>query len=256
MTTTDPVRKGATLSGLAVLVTCTLAACDAIPADPRGTTERVTGGTLRVGVIEAPPFVDTAAGAEPGGVESELVRRLAEELGARVEWHAGSADEVLEGLLALELDLAIGALVQSSPWATHVAMTRPWLTSRLVVGSLDGNLLRLEGARVAVAPLGGLAKKLREEEVLPVSSPAPEATGLPAAAPEWQIRAWGYHPTRWSLGKRHYTWAAPRGENRWVVTLSRFLEREGPAAAERLVVASSIAGPVSAARTPEPGRVP
>jgi polar amino acid transport system substrate-binding protein len=56
------------------------------PADTDGTLDRVRGGTLRVGVTPANPFVILADRSEPQGVEVELVKRFARGLGARVEW--------------------------------------------------------------------------------------------------------------------------------------------------------------------------
>ena len=43
------------------------------PVDTAGTLERVRDGTLRVGVIDSPPFAVVHADQEPTGIEVELV---------------------------------------------------------------------------------------------------------------------------------------------------------------------------------------
>src|SRR4051794_13995599 len=54
------------------------------PRDPKGTVKRIRGGTMRVGLVENPPFV-VRNGDEPSGLEPELVRQFARELGAKPE---------------------------------------------------------------------------------------------------------------------------------------------------------------------------
>ncbi len=72
----------------AVVVSASLLAGCQWPRDVDGTLERVSGGTLRGGVSEADPWV-RLEGSEPSGVDVELVRRLARELDAAVEWVEG-----------------------------------------------------------------------------------------------------------------------------------------------------------------------
>lgn len=52
-----------------------LAACQ-YPRDPEDTLDYVQGDTLRVGVIDDPPWVDLS-GKHPSGVEPELLREFA-----------------------------------------------------------------------------------------------------------------------------------------------------------------------------------
>jgi polar amino acid transport system substrate-binding protein len=84
------MRRSTSIGLLLVLA----AACD-LPRDPEGTLERVRGGTLRVGVAHNPPWASLPAPGEAQGVEPRLVRALAAELGARVEWVAGGETELL-----------------------------------------------------------------------------------------------------------------------------------------------------------------
>jgi hypothetical protein len=98
------------------------------------TLQRVSGGTLRVGISPHPPWV--VPGPVPTGPEPELVTALAAELGARIEWHPGSTDALLarlegrgRGGSAQEdrplLDLVIAGLCEDSPWREHVAFSQP-----------------------------------------------------------------------------------------------------------------------------------
>lgn len=56
-----------------------------LPRDPEGTLERVSGGTLRVGVAGHEPWV-VLEGSEPTGIGSEIVKLLADEINAVIEW--------------------------------------------------------------------------------------------------------------------------------------------------------------------------
>jgi polar amino acid transport system substrate-binding protein len=112
-----------------------LAGCGPFPRDPLDTLERVSQGTLRVGVSAHPPWV--LPGEVPTGEEPELVGELAQELGVQVEWHPGSTEALLARLEGRgrggsldsdkpALDLVIGGLCKDSPWKTHVAFSLPY----------------------------------------------------------------------------------------------------------------------------------
>ena len=141
---------------LAVLAT---AACN-LPRDPDGTLDRVRGGTMRVGMVVDTPWVtDSAEGA--GGIERTIVNDLARELGAKVEWHKGTAEHLLEALHDRDLDLVIGGFTASSPWKQQVAMTKPYYTDTTMVRGKR----KEEPHAVAVAP-GENAWQVRVEQLL------------------------------------------------------------------------------------------
>ena len=94
---------------------------------PKGTLDRVRGGILRVGITYADPWV-SRVGAEPTGVEVELVEAFARDLGSRVEWVQGSEEQLFEKLELGELDLVIGGITAKSPWKRKGAFTRPYAT--------------------------------------------------------------------------------------------------------------------------------
>ncbi|MDQ3538316.1 MAG: hypothetical protein M3415_05930 [Actinomycetota bacterium] len=55
---------------------------------PAGTLARVQATTLRVGMVSEPPWTGFEGG-EPTGIEVDLVRELARDVGSEVEWGPG-----------------------------------------------------------------------------------------------------------------------------------------------------------------------
>jgi ABC-type amino acid transport substrate-binding protein len=117
----------ATVARHVLVSLCAIAGACSLPRDAEGTLGRVRGGELRVGIGEHPPWVVTA-GPEPTGIEAELVKRLAKELGAHPIYRRASESELLEALDRRQLDLVVGGLREDSPWRGRVALTRPYFT--------------------------------------------------------------------------------------------------------------------------------
>ena len=103
-----------------------LTACD-LPRDPEGTLERIEGSSMRVGVTDSPPWTIVTEG-EPAGVEAELLRQLARDLDAEIEWVEGSESEILEDVEQGHLDVAIGGFTADNPWAKNVMFIQPYFT--------------------------------------------------------------------------------------------------------------------------------
>ncbi len=97
------------------------------PAGSDGTLDRVSGGTMRVGVTHADPWVLLRDGQPVGGAEVELVRRFARSIGARVQWIDGSEEELVNSLKEGSLDMVIAGLTSKSRWKKDAAFTRPYL---------------------------------------------------------------------------------------------------------------------------------
>lgn len=113
----------------AVAVVCATLACG-IPRDPEGTLERVRGGTLRVGVIHAPPWVTVEhLDSDPRGLEIDLVRGLAGAVDADLEFTVGGETALIERLEEFELDLVVGGLDDDSPFGEQVGFIRPYMTA-------------------------------------------------------------------------------------------------------------------------------
>lgn len=105
-----------------LLVACLCAlllGCSSYPRDVDSTAERVTGGTLRVGMIEGAPAA--------AGRERQLIAALARELHSRPVLEAGSAEPLLLRLEEGELDLVVGTFAAATPWSTRVTFSKPLL---------------------------------------------------------------------------------------------------------------------------------
>lgn len=92
--------------------------CDAIPADPDGTLERIRGERLfRVGLI--------ASHAPPPDGAHRLLQRLSRATGARAALERGPAEALLTRLEDGGLDLVVGEFAEQSPWAAQVTLSEP-----------------------------------------------------------------------------------------------------------------------------------
>ncbi len=140
---------------LALLAGLLLSGCTRFPADPDGTLDRVTGGTLRVGVSPNPPETELGSGTEPGGTEIALVRDFAATMPAQVEWTVGGEEMLVLALERGELDLVVGGLTADTPWVEQAAISIPYAETtdptgdrvQLVLAAPPGEnafLLRLE----------------------------------------------------------------------------------------------------------------
>lgn len=120
------VILAAMLARLASFVVLVASGCG-VPRDPDGTLERVRGGVLRVGVVDAPPWVIFETGQPPRGREVLAATRLAGSLGADVAWVAGGETRLMAAMQAGSLDLVIGGLIEDSPYRDEVGLTRAYL---------------------------------------------------------------------------------------------------------------------------------
>ncbi|MCK2201714.1 substrate-binding periplasmic protein [Corynebacterium callunae] len=128
----SPTRSLVTVFSLSALL---LGGCGAIPADADGTLDSARDGTLVVGVSEHPPWtiLDEETG-EITGSEAELIKGFAESINAEIEWRP-SPESILAGdIKDGEIDIVIGGLTATSPWASHMALTRAYAS----VESTDG----------------------------------------------------------------------------------------------------------------------
>lgn len=113
------------LRAIWIVVASVIAACNALPNDPEGTLDEARGGTLHVGVTEAPPWVSRVSD-DAVGIEPDLVRGFAESIDATVEWKWAPVDEHMHALESFDLDLLAAGLTKDDPWRKRVAFTRPY----------------------------------------------------------------------------------------------------------------------------------
>lgn len=99
-----------------------LIACNALPRDPAGTSERIAQRhVIRVGV---------AIGAKDFGraASARLLDRLARDTGARPQLRTGATEPLFTDLRQGRLDMVLAPLSPKSPWATMVAFSPPLAT--------------------------------------------------------------------------------------------------------------------------------
>lgn len=214
-----------------------LASCD-FPADPEGTLDRVSGGTLRVGVIHDPPWVELRPGREPQGVEPELVRSFAATLDAEIEWVEGTESDLAAALGGFQLDLLIGGLTREFPYVDDVALTRPYVDTEVEIGVPKGETLpdELGGVEIFVERSSEAAALLREEEddAVPVPFDSLDEIDGPALLDTYDIAALGYERTDYILRDDEHAMAVPAGENGFLVELENFLLDRGEEAEDLL----------------------
>lgn len=132
--------------------------------------------------------------------------------------------------------MVVGGLTASAPWAAQVGFSIVYLESAIAMGvPPEAGVVPESWAGEQIGyPAGDLeiAAMLRERGAIPV--PVEDPTGMPTAAPRWQLMAWGLVPGETDLLQRRHVLAVPPGENALLLRLDRFLAREGPALRQRL----------------------
>jgi polar amino acid transport system substrate-binding protein len=117
------LRFAAAALGLAV----GLAGCaPSFPADPEATLDRVSGGTLRVGISPNGEWTDITDEGEASGIEVTLVEGFAETIDAEVAWVEGGEEQLFTQLHEGTLDMVIGGLTDKTPWVNKGAVTKPF----------------------------------------------------------------------------------------------------------------------------------
>lgn len=215
------------LFALSLIAAAALAGCE-FPTDPDGTLDRARGGTLRVGVTQAEPFVVLADG-RPRGVEVALIERFAETIDAEVEFVSGSESDLMEALRGRQLDVVLAGLTRRSVWQHEVPLTRPFVTYQWVIAAPDEALAAelsedLEGHEVGVEANSPIAAKLAEDTDAEVR-PLDDITSFdgPLAVPTYQLDDLGLVRTDAELDELEHAMAVAPGENGFLVELERFL---------------------------------
>ncbi|MFS0866289.1 transporter substrate-binding domain-containing protein [Microbacterium sp. 179-B 1A2 NHS] len=117
-----------------VLTILALGGCATVPADVDGTTDRISGGVLRVGITANPPWTDLS-GAEPTGTEVELIEGFAREQDAEIEWTEGSESVLADALHEGALDVAVGGFTDDTPFMDKAALTDVYTETRAPAGT-------------------------------------------------------------------------------------------------------------------------
>ncbi|MET0715006.1 MAG: transporter substrate-binding domain-containing protein [Mycetocola sp.] len=114
-------------AAVALVLAASLSGCaSSIPADPEGTLDRVSGGTLRVGISPNGEWTDMSDGGEASGIEVALVEEFAESIEAEVAWVEGGEEQLFTQLHEGALDMVIGGFTDKTPWVNKAAITKPF----------------------------------------------------------------------------------------------------------------------------------
>lgn len=147
--------EGGPLKSWIVLAFLLLGACDALPRDPAGTSQRIA--QKRHFTVS---LADPAIRSEPqiGKLVHEIERRT----GAHAQWLPGSGEALFQRLDDGALDLVIGRFAADSPWAMDVAFGPPLSTGgtsdaplKLMAAMRNGEnrwIMTVERASRAISP--------------------------------------------------------------------------------------------------------
>jgi ABC-type amino acid transport substrate-binding protein len=211
-------------------------ACADFPRDAEDTLRQVEAGRqLRVGWSAAEPWV-RANGAEPQGIEPDLIRAWAKPRKIRIQWVEAGEAQLVEALSKNSLDVAVAGFTKQAPWGGLIGQTQPYLSPKLVIGARPGTSTPESWSGVHVwhdPKRPEMAGLLRGEGAVPTSEPAPYA-----AAYETELRAQGFTPTDKVLRTERRTIATAPSENALTLSLDRFLHANQAAIQARLAQAS------------------
>jgi polar amino acid transport system substrate-binding protein len=197
--------------------------CASLPRDPKETLRQLQSRPIRVGLVEHPPWV-MRTNDEPAGVEVDLMRNFAAQLGTTPDWHWGGEQEQMEALEHYQLDVVLGGFTDETPWSKYVGITRPYFEETYRVATPQGSQLQnLKGAEVWVEQGAAVGAKLEKKgaRVVRVDDLA-RANGA-VAAPDWQIEQMGLANTNQELDSFKHVLAVPPGENGFLKRLDEFL---------------------------------
>lgn len=213
-----------------ILLSCVLApiiSCSNLPRDPKQTLQRVQAQPMRVGLVEHPPWVIRANGA-PRGVEVELVRQFANELGTTAEWHWGGAQQQMEALEKYGLDIVIGGFTSRSPWKDYVGFSAPFFEETIRVGAPPGTSIKTVKGVQVIAADDAVASLLAAEGATVIRVNEIQGVTGPVAAPDWRLRMLNVTNTDIELDHVKHVMAVPPGENGFIKRLDEFLHQKRP----------------------------
>jgi len=103
-----------------------LAACNVqIPADPNGTLDEVTNGTLRVGASVEPGLI-RESGDELSGPLYRIIEEFSASLRAQTSWTVAGEETLVTMLEDGTIDIAVGGFTGATAWMDRAAVTRAY----------------------------------------------------------------------------------------------------------------------------------
>ncbi|HDZ57721.1 MAG TPA: transporter substrate-binding domain-containing protein [Pseudomonas xinjiangensis] len=203
--------------------------CDPFPKDPEQSLDNVMDrGVLRIGATASEPWVSQHANGEPGGLEGRLILDFAEELGVSAEVHWAGEEDLFNLLKNRELDVIIGGLTKSNPWAAHAGFTAPYFIDRQLVGVPTGRPMinTVENMPVTVLRNSGLKTPLEQQGAVVQEVEDLRNVQTPAGSSAWRLEGLGFEKTNIQIDKEDHVMAVPSGENALLMRLEEFLDAQ------------------------------
>ena len=113
------MRKLLFLSVLLSILSCTY------PKDPENSFEEAKKGSLLVGAVENPPFVQRQ-GKEFSGSEIALIRKFADQNNLSIRFIPGSESELVERLEKFKIHVVVGGFTKKTIWKKKAGYTAPY----------------------------------------------------------------------------------------------------------------------------------
>ncbi len=215
------------------LVLAAASGCSDFPRDAEDTLREVERGRpLVVGWSSAAPWVRSAGGGEPAGLEPDIIRRWASSRGVRVHWVEAGEAQIVEGLNGNSLDVGIAGFTDQAPHGGMIGQTQPYLRVKVVIGVARGGAVpsTWKGVRVSYDPgRPDFAALLLEEKAIPTTGPASYRLVY-----EPELARAGLLPTGKTLRTERRTIATGPSENGLTLALDRFLHANKVAIEARL----------------------
>ena len=205
-----------------------LSGCESYPNDPKNSLEEAKAKKLRVGFIEAPPWIWVEDG-EVKGIEAEIVKGFAENINTEVEWIKGTEEELMPLLEAFELHLVVGGLTQSTPWKKHVGLTGPYKKEKVVVCNTNGDEIpkEIEDHPVGVKKGSAIGAYVKKKNGIPVFQDSLQTYQGLVAVYEYELDAFDCSASQLSIHTERHVIAVPKGENNLLMTLEEYLNGAG-----------------------------
>ncbi len=115
-------KQSYSLSLLSLLICAGGFGCANLPRDQHGATERIRQKRVLV--------VGVSRGEEPSALQTQekrLVEKIAQRLGARVQWRPGNAHQLLQDLEELKLPIVAAEISSDSPFGEDVGLSQPYM---------------------------------------------------------------------------------------------------------------------------------
>lgn len=226
------------MTAMILAVVSLLTACDDMrfPRDVEGTLETVLSDKeMTVAVSENPPWVVFGDSGSPQGVEADLTRAFAEELGVAISWKRLGVFSALAGLETGDIDLAIGGFARKDvTTVTGAAPSFVYFEEAFVIGTRtkEDRTDSFEDQQVFVPSHLPLAALVEDEGGIPVNQWTDDLTL--AAVPHWQLEVNNLAATETTLHRTEHVIAVQQGENAWLMRIEGFFRREAGTIGARL----------------------